>query len=257
MLFLHKPWHRAILIFAFAGVAMLILAWVARTDPAISFLPRDRRADWIVFPTAIEARGHLGSGVDATFRREFVLNHRPAMARLSIRAMRRVEVKINDALVLSQPDRNWKESATVDVSEQLHEGTNAIEARVFNHSGPPALWLNLTTDQLILRSDESWEASIAGSSWRHAVLAAAAKAPGPGNPIVRVEGTLDALRKIWPFWIVLIAIASVAIFLWNISFKKSTPRWLETTLLFVIAGLWLLLFWNNARLLPFHSGFDS
>src|SRR6266496_2684256 len=257
MLFLHKAWHRGILIFAFIGAAMLILAWVARTDPAISFLPRDRGADWIVFPTAVDSRGHLGGGVDATFRREFVLSNRPAMARLSIRAMRRVEVKINDALVLSQPSRNWKENTSVDVSEQLHAGTNAIEARVFNHTGPPALWVNLTTDQLVLRSDESWEASIAGSSWRHAVLAAAAKTPGPGNLVGGGESTLDAVQKIWPFWIVLIAIASAAIFLWNISFKKSTPRWLEATLLFVIAGLWLLLFWNNARLLPFHAGFDA
>ncbi len=28
-------------------------------------------------------------------------------------------------------------------------------------------------------------------------------------------------------------------------------------LLLMLAGLWLLLFWNNARLLPFHAGFDS
>src|SRR6266576_1039718 len=257
MLFLHKAWHRGILIFAFIGAAMLILAWVARTDPAISFLPRDRGANWIVFPTAVDVRGHLGGGVDATFRREFVLSNRPVMARLSIRAMRRVELKINDALILLQPSRNWKENTSIDVSEQLHAGTNAIAARVFNHSGPPALWLNLTTDQLVLRSDESWEASIAGSSWRHAVLAAAAKTPGPGNLIGGGESTLDAVQKIWLFWIVLIAIASVAIFLWNISFKKSTPRWLEATLLFVIAGLWLLLFWNNVRQLPFHAGFDS
>ena len=257
MLDLHKPWHRAILILAFTGAAMLILAWVARTDPTISFLPCDRRADWIVFPTAIDARGHGVVGLDATFRREFVLNNRPAMARLSIRAMRRADLKINDALVLWQPGRNWKESTSVDVSGQLHTGANLIEARVFNQTGPPALWLDLTTDQRILRSDESWEASIAGSSWRHAVLAAKAKTPGAGNPIGGGERTFDAVRKIWPFWIVLIAIASLAIFLRNISSKKSTPQRLERTLLFVIAGLWLLLFWNNARLLPFHAGFDS
>src|SRR6266576_2169987 len=257
MLFLHKAWHRGILIFAFIGAAMLILAWVARTDPAISFLPRDRGANWIVFPTAVDVRGHLGGRRIIKLKSEFVLSNRPVMARLSIRAMRRVELKINDALILLQPSRNWKENTSIDVSEQLHAGTNAIEARVFNHSGPPALWLNLTTDQLVLRSDVSWEASIAGSSWRHAVLAAAAKTPGPGNLIGGGESTLDAVQKIWPFWIVLIAIASLAIFFWNISFKKSTPRWLEATLLFVIAGLWLLLFCNNVRQLPFHAGFDS
>ena len=46
-------------------------------------------------------------------------------------------------------------------------------------------------------------------------------------------------------------------FLWNIAFKQPTPRWRERISLFVLAGLWLALFWNNARLLPFHVGFDS
>src|SRR5206468_5225170 len=104
---------------------------------------------------------------------------------------------------------------------------------------------------------QSWEASFAGSSWRHAALAAVAKTPGPGNSIAGGESTFDATKRIWPFWIVLIAIASLAIFISNLSFKNSTARWLEKTLLLVVAGLWLLLFWNNGRLLPFHAGFDS
>ena len=97
----------------------------------------------------------------------------------------------------------------------------------------------------------------AGSSWRHAALAAATTTAGPGNSIAGGEGTFDALKKVWPFWIVLVAIASVAIFIWNLSLKNSTVRWLEKTLLLVVAGLWLALFWNNTRLLPFHAGFDS
>ena len=81
-------------------------------------------------------------------------------------------------------------------------GTNIIEVRVFNHNGPPALWLVLTTDQLNVRTDENWEASFAGSSWRHAALASAAKTPGRGNPIAGGEGTFDAAKKIWPLWII-------------------------------------------------------
>ena len=42
----------------------------------------------------------------------------------------------------------------------------------------------------------------------------------------------------------------------KLGFKESIVRWQERTLLLVLAGLWLLLFWNNARLLPFHRGFD-
>src|SRR5713101_560909 len=256
-MFVLKPWHRAICIAAFAGVAVSVLAWIAWNDPAINFLPRDRRADWIVFPAAVSPRAHWFASLDATFRREFVLTDQPAAARLAVRAMRRAEVKINGVSVGSPSDRNWKEITSIDVAEHLHAGKNVIEARVFNHNGPPALWLTLSTDQLNFRSDKSWQVSFAGSSWPQAVLTAPAKTPGPGNSIAGSEGTFDAAKKILPFWIVLIAIASAAICIWNLSFKNFTARGLEKTLLLVVAGLWLLLFWNNARLLPFHAGFDS
>jgi 4-amino-4-deoxy-L-arabinose transferase-like glycosyltransferase len=256
-MFVLKPWHRAIWIAVFAGIAISVLAWCAWKDPAINFLPRDRRAEWIVFPAAIDARAHWFSSLDATFRHEVVLMDQPRSATLSIRAMRRAEVKINGTPLQFQPCRNWKKLVRVEVAGQLHAGTNVIEARVFNHNGPPALWLTLAADQSSLRSDASWEVSFAGSSWRHAALATAAKTPGLGNSIAGGEGTFDAAKKIWPFWVALIAIASVATFIWNLSFKNFTARRLEKTLLLVVAGLWLLLFWNNARLLPFHRGFDS
>jgi tetratricopeptide (TPR) repeat protein len=256
-MFIFKPWHRAIWIAVFAGIAISVLAWFAWHDPAIKFLPRDRRAEWIVFPAAIDARAHWFSSLDATFRHEFVLMDPPRSAPLSIRAMRRAEVKINGLPVQFQPDRNWKKIVRVDVAGLLHAGTNVIEVRVFNHNGPPALWLTLAADQSSLRSDESWEVSFAGSSWRHAALATSAKTPGLGNSIVGGERTLDAMKKSWPLWIVLVAIAAVVAFLWQINVRKPTASRLEQILLLVSAGLWLLLFWNNARLLPFHAGFDS
>jgi len=252
-----KPWHRAILMVAFACVAMSILAWIAWHDPAVNFLPRDRRAEWIIFPTTPDARAHWFANLDATFRREFVLPNQPRTALLGVRGMRRAEMKINGIPVRFLPNRNWKEIMTADVAEQLHAGTNVIEARVFNHNGPSALWLILTADQLSLRSDKSWEASFAGSSWRHVALAAAPKTPGRGNSIAGAERTFDGLKKTWPLWAVLIAIASVGTSLWNVNFNGSTALRLKQTLPLMFAGLWLLLFWNNARLLPFHAGFDS
>ncbi len=257
-MFVSKPWPRAILITVLAGIAMLLLACFAWRDPAINFLPRDGRADWIVFPTAVDAHAHWFTGLDATFRREFILTDRPATAPLSICAMRRAEVRINGIWVSFPANRNWKKTATIDVAEYLRTGTNMIEVRVFNHNGPPAFWLKLTTDQGGLRSDTSWEVSLAGSSWHHATLATSAKAPGPGNSIAGGESSFAAAQKIWVLWIVLIAIASVAAaFIWNLSPKNFTARRPEKTLLIVVAGLWLLLFWNNTRLLPFHEGFDS
>lgn len=245
------------MIAAIAGLAMSVLAWVVWRDPAINFLPGDQRAEWIVFPAAVDARSHWFSSLDATFRREFVLSEQPATARLSLRAMRRAEVKINGTPIQFPTNGDWKRIVTVDVAGQLRAGTNVIEARVFNYNGPPALWLTLTTDQLGLRSDGAWETSFAGSSWRHAALANAARIAGPGNSIAGGPHTVDAMKKCWPLWIVLLTIACVVAFLWRSNLRWTTARRHQQVLLLMCAGLWLALFWNNTRLLPFHAGFDS
>jgi hypothetical protein len=122
-----------------------------RNDPAINFLSRDSQAEWIVFPAAVDSRAYGFASLDATFRREFSLENQPASAHMSIRAMRRVEVKITGTHVQFPPISNWKKIVTTDVAARLRAGTNVIEARVFNYNGPPALWLRLTTDQLSLR----------------------------------------------------------------------------------------------------------
>ena len=252
-----KPWHRAILIVALAGLAVALLAWIARTDPAMNYLPHHRGADWIVFPNAVDARAHWSASLDATFRHEFILPQKPAEARLLLRALRRAEVKVNGVSIQLPKNPNWKNVSEVAVAEQLHEGANIIEARVFNQNGPPALWLVLKTDQLNVRTDENWEASFAGSSWRNAALASAAKTPGRGNPIAGDERTFDAARKIWPLWILLVGIAGGGVILWRASLKQFKSPSLERVVLLVISAIWLFLFWNNTRLLPFHAGFDS
>lgn len=252
-----KTWHRAILTVVLTGLAMVLLAWVVRTDPAINYLPGYRDADWIVFPTAVDARAHWYASLDATFRREFTLPHKPAAARLRLRAMRRAEVKVNGVSIEIPRDGNWKHVSEVSIAEQLHEGANVVKARVFNHNGPPALWLVLRTDQLQVRTDEKWETSFAGSSWRNAALASAAKTPGGGNPIAGGERTFDAAKKIWPLWILLIGIACAAVILWRARLKQFTSPSLEQVAVLLVSVVWLFLFWNNTRLLPFHAGFDS
>src|SRR5262245_49734676 len=143
-----KSWHRAILISLLGGLAVALLAWIARTDPSINYLSRHRGADWIVFPTAADSRAHWSASLDATFRREFVLPSKPVSARISLRAMRRAELKINGVSIQLPQNRNWKNVSDVVITEQLREGANIVEARVFNQNGPPALWLILSTGQL-------------------------------------------------------------------------------------------------------------
>jgi len=251
-----KSWHRAILIALPGVVAVALLTWIARTDPAISFLSRHRGADWIVFPTPADSRALSSVNLDATFRREFVLPQKPVSARLSLRAMRRAEVKVNGVAIQLPENRNWKHVLDAEITEQLREGANIVEVRVFNQNGPPALWGILSSDQLTARTDQTWKTSFAGSSWRNAALASTAKTPEGGNLVAGGERTFDAARKIWPLWILLIGIASAGIILWRATARRVGSATSERIVLLLLSVLWLFLFWNNSRLLPFHAGFD-
>jgi len=85
-------------------------------DPKINFLPRDSRAEWIIFPTALDARSHPVAMIDAAFRRVFTIDASPRSGRLEIRASKRVDLKINDKTVPLVSIRNWKQVSIVDVS---------------------------------------------------------------------------------------------------------------------------------------------
>ena len=190
-----KPWHLITLSLC-AGVAGFgCLAWKCLRDPEINFLPTDSRAEWIIFPTPVQAGAHRIAMLDTVFRKQFSIDGSPKSAQLQLRAARRAELKINGKSVEIQTSKNWKHLATTDVLPFLQSGSNTVEAHVFNDDAPPALWLRLSTDNLQLRSDNSWQASFTGSSWRPAALAADSKFPHAGNLLAGGEKTFAAKRR--------------------------------------------------------------
>src|SRR5437867_3167495 len=254
------------LLVATAAIAFGWLAWKCVRDPTINFLPRDARAEWIIFPAAVAARPHRVATMDTTFWRTFRCDSQPRSARLFVRAAKRLELKINGDTLQVSP-RNWKQTSTFDVSSFLRSGENTIEARVFNDDAPPALWLALTADSSTLRTDGSWDSSLAGSSWRNCALASVPRYPGPGNRIAGGERIFDVFPKIWRTWIafgILAVLVTFAAAKWldRLTAKPNGPGIeFSRRQLFVLLGLcsiaWLILFWNNAKTLPFHSGYDS
>jgi tetratricopeptide (TPR) repeat protein len=262
-----KVTHRAVLAITLIGAMFASLTWLCVRDPQIAFLPGDGRAEWILFPSAADPGSHPIVELDAVFRREFILAGQPKMARLSVRAAKRVQLRINGNLVDLGTSRNWKEPSSADVVAGLHAGTNTIEARVFNDDGPPALWLVLATDRLTLRSDGTWETSFVGSVWRRAALAKTPRMPGPGNPMAGGEGTLSALAVVWPIWAGFAGLSLAICVAGRWWFGRTrTPkvivinRWLsnETVVpLLIIAVLWVALYFNNLGLLATNIGFDA
>lgn len=254
---------RLLFVGAVVMVGAVALAWMTWRDPRISFLPNDRDAEWILFPSAVEVRAHSAAKLDAIFRREFSIDRPVPDATLTVRAATSADIKINGSRVELTSTGNWKDRRSAEVATQLRAGTNVIEARVFHANGPPALWLALRGAGQTLRTDASWQTSFAGSAWRAAAVSTAPRIPGPGNLIFGGETTFGSLRNIWRTWL-LFALAAGAIVTAAFKWRRYFPAHasgltrLETTILITAASAaWLLLFWHNARLLPFDIGFDS
>lgn len=254
-----KSFHRALLLVLAVIVAIAALWWKCGRDQEINFLPENSRAEWILFPAAVTARSHSVAMIDATFRRTIALESAPKSARLEIRAAKRTELRINGEVV-SIAARNWKQIAILNVAHFLRAGENTIEARVFNDDAPPALWLALTYDSSTLRSDDKWVASLAGSSWRSCALASVPRTPGPGNLLAGGEKISDVLPRVWRLWI-LFGVFSILVTLglnrWIRQEDVDLSRNQVVGLVGICVLAWVLLFWNNAKMLPFHSGYDA
>jgi tetratricopeptide (TPR) repeat protein len=235
------------------------LMWFCQRDPRINFLPLHKRAEWIIFPSAVEVKARGVANLDALFRRDFTLQRPAPAALLTVRAAKQLQLTINDRKIDLVANRNWKDASTVDVSGLLHEGLNRIEARVFNDNGPPALWLSLIGDQLSLRSDQNWIASFTGSAWRPAAFASSPRFPGQGSSIDSSERTITSLTKVWPLWLLFGAVALLfcAGGNWWLHRHSMSADWTTVVMVFGFASLWLILFWHNAQILPSLVGFDA
>src|SRR5437899_12210428 len=119
------------------AIAFGWLAWKCVRDPRINFLPRDARAEWIIFPAALDARSHRVATMDTTFRRTFTLDSQPRSARLFVRAAKRLELKINgDTLQVSR--RDWKRMWRLGVLSYLRRDACTIDALAGNDASAPA-----------------------------------------------------------------------------------------------------------------------
>ena len=254
-----KLWQRVSIMVVLA--LLLAAGFIHRCvrNPGVRFLPGHRGASWVIFPSAVDTSAHPVAYLDTKFRRSFELQTQPGVAHLKVYAFKRFQLKINGAPVETAKIDNWKDPSSVDVRPFLRPGQNVIEVRVFNDKAPPALWLRLRIDQKTVATDEQWEASIAGSTWRAVVDASTPRFPGPGNPIVTDEHTIKAVRQIWPVWAAFAAIAtlilSIARTRLGTSLLPENRR--ELVLVILFAALWAVLFWNNGNFLTRYGGFDA
>jgi tetratricopeptide (TPR) repeat protein len=243
------------------------LWWSSTSSSSVNFLPRLGGAEWIAYPRPQNGKLNPRVELATAFRRVFNLNQVPSKAALQVTGFHRYVLCVNDEVVQPPPrlDRNWKHADRLDISRYLHPGENQINVAVFNANGPPALWLRLATDGMVLASDSSWEASCAGAVWRRACLARQPKEFSAGGPLDGGARPWPSLQKRWPILLLFAAVSAVGYWLagagrgaWRHGPAQAGGGGSSRELLLLggLAALWVALFLHNLPALPALVGFD-
>jgi len=262
----------AVLLLTVSGTVLfcLWLRGLARENGDVYFLPHRAPAEWIVYPSPPIASSRTVIELDARFRHGLNLNTAPSNATLSLCSFKRCSVVINNVPVPlpEAPPGQWKKPVLMEVAKLLHSGQNGIEVTVYNESGPPALWLSLKGEGLAIASDETWEVSYAGATWRPARLAGAPIEVSKGSPFYGGERVLSSWESQWPKMALLSLISCAVVAGGGWWFKRRWVRFAEgrcwallsdptSACLAVLVFSWMLMFSHNAGLLSRQAGYDA
>ena len=264
-----QPFHlQSRIIIAAMLVALLTAAggfwWSCTRSDGIAFLPARPGAEWIVYPKPLNGQVQYAVPLGAVFRHTFTLDTPPARATLTVRAFKSAAVVINGQTPgqLTLAGGKWKLPATADVTGLLRAGTNEISVCVTNSLGPPALWLRLQTDRLLLGSDECWEVSLTGAAWENARRATRPPAIQPGNLLYGGEPTLGSVKRVWLVMVTLCAVSLVLVIGISRWLQQQrgpadgpSAKWIYGLFVIVVIAR-TALFINNLSQLPRSMGFD-
>jgi tetratricopeptide (TPR) repeat protein len=246
---------------ALFALALGWLCWQAWFEPGIVFFPPGT-APWIVYPSPPRVHTFAVQSLPAVFRRQFVLERQPAKALLDWRSFAAGRLSVNGQRAALPAAANWKNGARIDISQQLHAGTNELTAIVWADSGPPALSLRLETDEVVMVSDEQWRVSLAGAIEQPAALAAKPVAPQPGNPFFGGDRTGPALRQTAGWQCFFFVAALTAALLWRhfrgrLEDGGQKEKWLRICAVAALAAALIVLRGHNVFRLTLLFGFDS
>ncbi|MFO0949043.1 MAG: tetratricopeptide repeat protein [Planctomycetota bacterium] len=153
------------LVAAILATAGGILIYATHYSPDISYLPTDRRAEWILYPHHRSPVAHTRFPMKTEFRKTFTVGKQLPSAMLHFRAMREAKILVNGKPLEVIAAGNWKRIQNREITPLLHAGENEISATVTNGDGPPALWLYVDAPDWTLASDASWQTSLVGATW--------------------------------------------------------------------------------------------
>lgn len=166
------------LLAAVTVVGLFGAAFRVADDPDVPLLFDSGIGVWVTVDTEVDLRRMTEPLTTWQFRRRFHLDRSQPASTLDLRALRFVNVRLDDRLILatseddsnrlatSEDDSNWKQVHSVPIPE-LDAGDHLLLVEVTNQNGPAALWID--SQQPLITTSIRWEVSTNdGVTW-HAV----------------------------------------------------------------------------------------
>ncbi|HVU35772.1 MAG TPA: tetratricopeptide repeat protein [Opitutaceae bacterium] len=245
------------------------LGWRCARDPRLAFLAPHASAAWISYPRPANFDGRTATTLATEFRRDFNLPAAPRLATVTFRAFKRATVIVNGTTVARWTDArdNWKAPQTFAITPLVRPGRNNISITVENAAGPPVLWARLDAGEVRVATDEHWEASCAGATWRPARPADAALPQARDGTDQSFSDASLAWRQRWPtvLFAGMISLGVLAVWSWwsrrssslQLSGRPSRLREPAVVMLGIVVAVWIALAAHNHHLLPRVLGFDA
>lgn len=224
--------------------------------PDVPFLSH-RDAPWIVAQTPVQTHGMEIDRAHpplSLFARPFAVATPPAPVTVHVRALREVELFLNNQPLPLEPadPARWRHARRLDLTPHLVAGTNVLSAKVRNPDGNPALqaWIEGLPERI--ETDTRWLAAWEGDPVAYAALADDVlrhpEADALPNPLAALRAHAGAIAAI--------AACGAALFL---ALRRAPPQLARhaPAAARVLATLFWVAFLRKILSFPAEIGFDA
>ncbi len=252
---------RSFLLIALAVAAIGLLTALRvrqlENDPRVSYLREIEGGEWIRAHVDFSLYTYYQMDLVTVFRRNFLTLKPVSGARLTLYAMRRCAVKLDEETIYEDPPDfvAWQQPRQVRIPEPLSPGAHRLRITVANRGGHPCLLA--FCDELDVRTDTTWMASVNEIEFSTVILTTDRLPPAVALAYPKVW---DSFRILAP-WLLGVFVPVFAWTLWtgrpsNNSPSPSPWRLTPGRLRWLLMIAWIVLGANNLwRVIPI-VGFD-
>jgi hypothetical protein len=240
-------------------IAALLLLSVVRVhhyiqSPEVLFLTDREGAFWIKKDTEFDLEAKKTGEFHNIFQHRFYLAQPVAKARVTVQALKRFQLVLDDVFVFSSRGTfdDWKQVYDVEIPFSLENGPHDIKIYVQSQNSHPAVIVY--SDSLSVKSSPEWYVSEDGKTWDHAASAASIRMPAISK---QMPSSWKALMAVFPYLGVVFTLVFFASFFGKTLKKKFSRLFDPSAIRWMMFALWGGLSFNNLIRLNFQVGAEG